>query len=438
MQTQLLIYTHKITPRNKFILNFIFTDVLGVAIEITANAELFLNDSRKKISYTNAPFGDELFFASKLFLFETGIVDQQLAISKYKDLPCFYTVGKKSALPFDPFAASFYLVSRYEEYLPQMKDRYMRYVPEQSLAYENGFLDIPIVDKWAYFVKDAVIAHYPDFSFPEKKFTFMPTIDIDNAYAYAHKGFMRTVGGISRSLMRLDFPMLVERLKVVSKMKQDPYDRFEMMENLHKQYDLQAKYFFLFAQYGINDKNINTENKTFQSLIKSTSDYFDVGIHPSFASNDDMSLLKNEINELSAVLNSEVTMSRQHFLMLNLPDTYHRLLDLGIREDYTMGYASHIGFRAGTCTPFYFYDIEMEVQTNLKVIPFQIMDASLKYYYNLDVEDVMSKISPVIDAVKEVNGTLVTLWHNESLSGMPPWTGWEPVYEEMIKYVVAR
>ena len=435
MTEQLLIYTHKVTPRNKFILNFIFMDVLGVHIELTSNAELFLLDERKKLSYTNQPLGDELFFASKQILFETGIVDQQISVTSYNNLPCFYSVGKKSALPFDPFAASFFLVSRYEEYLPHLKDNFSRYLPEQSIAFEHNFLEIPIVDNWAVFVKDAVQMHFNDFKFPDKKFAFIPTIDIDNAFTYSHKGFMRTIGGFARSLMQFDFQQIIERAKVLAKLKQDPYDKFDYLAGIHKKYSLSAKYFFLFAQYGINDKNINTENKIFQSQIKSTLDYFEVGIHPSFASNEEYSLLKNEINDLSAVLNSEITISRQHFLMLTLPTTYRRLIDLGIREDYTMGYASHIGFRAGTCTPFYFYDVDLEIQTNLKVYPFQIMDACLKYYCKMEAEDIFERIKPIINEVKKVNGTLVTLWHNESLSGINPWIGWEQLYEEMIKYV---
>jgi hypothetical protein len=43
-------------------------------------------------------------------------------------------------LPFDPLAATFYLVSRYEEYLPFIPDEHGRFPAKQSFAFSNGFL----------------------------------------------------------------------------------------------------------------------------------------------------------------------------------------------------------------------------------------------------------------------------------------------------------
>ena len=42
-----------------------------------------------------------------------------------------------------------------------------------------------------------------------------------------------------------------------------------------------------------------------------------------------------------------------------------------------MGYPDTIGFRASTCTPFLFYDLDFEVQTPLMIHPYQLMDFSL-------------------------------------------------------------
>ncbi|MEI7596588.1 MAG: polysaccharide deacetylase family protein [Bacteroidota bacterium] len=438
MESELLVYTNKITSRNKYIFNFIFKEILGVKILITSDKNAFQIKQGAKINYSLHPIEDELFFASRNILFETGMFDQQLTVFEHKEIPCFFTVGKKSVLPFDPFAASFYLVSRYEEYLPHIKDQYFRYTPEQSIAYENGFLDLPVVDHWALMIKDIISQRFPEFLFPVRKFKYIPTIDVDNAFAFKNKGLMRTLGGIAKSITIFDAKSIIKRLQVVFNLAKDPFDTFTKMEEIHKQYKLQAIYFYLFASYATNDKNIHIDNKTFQSLIKSTADYFDVGIHPSFASNSNRSILKKEIKNLSSVLNIEVNKSRQHFLMLTLPDTYRNLINIDIKDDYTMGYSSCLGFRAGTCTPFYFYDIDMEVQTNLKVHPFQIMDATLKYYNKTDEDDVLSSVSPIIDAVKAVNGTLVTLWHNESISGISPWVNWENIYDDIIKYIMAE
>jgi hypothetical protein len=136
------------------------------------------------------------------------------------------------------------------------------------------------------------------------------------------------------------------------------------------------------------------------------------------------------------VLHTEVTKSRQHFLKLTLPETYRNLIDLDITDDYTMGFASQVGFRASICSPFNFYDLDMELETKLKIHPFAVMEGTLKYYMNVQPEDAMQKIKPLIDQAKAVNGNFISLWHNDTLSDQKLWQGWRSVYEDMVKYAV--
>lgn len=167
-------------------------------------------------------------------------------------------------------------------------------------------------------------------------------------------------------------------------------------------------------------------------------DNAEVGIHPSYASNNDLKVLKREINSLSKVLNRQITKSRQHFLKLSLPQTYRNLIDLDITDDYTMGYASEIGFRASICSSFNFYDLEMETETNLRIHPFAFMEGTLRDYLSINADRAMDYIKPLIDEVKAVNGTFICLWHNESLSNQRRWVGWQQIYEDMIKYATEK
>ena len=99
-----------------------------------------------------------------------------------------------------------------------------------------------------------------------------------------------------------------------------------------------------------------------------------------------------------------------------------------------MGYASAIGFRASTCFPFKFYDLQEEKETNLLVYPFLVMDATLHNYLRLRPAQAMNHISKIIDEVKAVNGYFIPLWHNESLSEYGMWIGWRKVFEDMFAY----
>jgi hypothetical protein len=63
-----------------------------------------------------------------------------------------------------------------------------------------------------------------------------------------------------------------------------------------------------------------------------------------------------------------------------------------------------------------FYDLSKEEETELKIFPFQIMDATLNKYLKLSENEAISNIEKIVNKVKEVNGTFISLWHNESLS----------------------
>lgn len=433
---QLLIYTHTITHRNRYAFNLIFKDTLGIDFRLSSNKEEFLAYDGPKLSYTLNHLAGELHFTSRQLLFESGIAEQNITTFDHRGCPVFYATGKGSALPFDVFAASFYLVSRYEEYLPHIRDEHDRFDAKDSLAFQNGFLTRPVVNTWAIWVKELIRQRYPEFHFPESEYQFISTIDIDNAYAYREKGFTRSLGGFLKSIARFKFSEISERSKVLLGLEKDPYDTYEFQLEMIKRYRLKSVYFFLLGDYGVNDKNLPIESKKFQSLIKMLGDYAQVGIHPSYGSNSSKDQLKKEVNRLSRVLHREVTHSRQHFLKLTLPETYRNLIDLDITDDYTMGYASQVGFRASISTTFNFYDLDMELETKLKVHPFAVMEGTLKYYMKVQPEQAMGKIAPLIDEVKKVNGTFISLWHNDTLNNRGIWEGWKSLYEKMVQYAV--
>ena len=298
----------------------------------------------------------------------------------------------------------------------------------------NGFLQKPVVNIWAMWIKELIRKRYSSFVFPEKKFQYISTMDIDNAFAYLEKGFTRTIGGYLKSLSTLNFKEIKERTLVLLGPEKDPYDTYDFQLEIIKKYQFGAIYFFLLGDYGVNDKNLPIESQKFQSLIKRIGDYAKVGIHPSYGSNKSKEQLKKEVDRLSNVLHRDVTKSRQHFLKLILPETYRNLIDLDITDDYTMGFASQVGFRASICTPFNFYDLDMEIETKLKIHPFAVMEGTLKYNMNIAPQDAFNKIKPLIDEVRAVNGDFISLWHNDTLSNKKQWIGWQNVYLEMIEY----
>lgn len=435
MTPTLLVFTPRKSPRLKYIFDLLIHELLGIEYAFCDDSAHFKAFQGAKISYADHPIADEPFFFASRILFEKGIEDQQINVFEWKGLPVFFGTHPKYLMPFDIFAASFYLVSRYEEYLPHIKDEHMRFSPQQSLAFQKNFLDKPLVNIWAAELRELLKSKFPSLVFPEQHYRYISTFDIDSAYAYREKGVVRHAGAFGLALFRMHFKKIMERIRVLTGLEQDPYDTYAWQLAVSKKYHLRQIYFFLVGDYGEFDKNIPLEgSRSFQSLIKSIGDYADIGVHPSYNSNTNKEQVRKEIRRLSKVLKREVVKSRQHFLKVTFPDTYRTLQEYDIQEDYSMGYASEIGFRASICSPFYFYDLDMDMGTKLRLVPFMLMDGTMKDYMKLSPEESVQKAMRLIDEVKAVNGTFVTLWHNQSVNDKEEWTGWRKVYEDIVAY----
>ncbi|HKC68131.1 MAG TPA: polysaccharide deacetylase family protein [Bacteroidia bacterium] len=428
----LLVYTHKPSARFTYIADFILKNLCGFEISYTTNQEEFKVYTGAKLSYSETPIQAEINITPHTLLFEKGIKQQNISISSWNSIPIIFK-NTNAQIPFDIFAASFFLISRYEEYLPHITDNHNRFEADNSLAFQNNFLHLPVINMWAAELKKIVLTKYPDLKHAENTYSYISTIDIDNAWAFKNKGLMRTTGAFIKAIGKQNFKDIRERLLTLLGKQHDPYDTYEYILSVQKKYNLNMIYFFLLGNYGVNDKNISANNPKFQSLIKHLGDYAETGIHPSFGSNENVNQVRIEVSRLNAITHRNTTKSRQHFLKLHLPETYKNIISCGIQEDYTMGFASKAGFRASVCSPFKWFDLDADEETSLTVYPFCVMDGTLKTYMNLNQEQAINKCAELISQIKKVNGTCITLWHNETLSNWREWQDWRYVYEEVVK-----
>lgn len=435
--SHIFVYVHKITPRVKYILNLILKDCLGLTFELTTSIEDFKGFEGYKMSYSNQEIGSGFHIASSNLLFESGIKEQVIHMQNHDLYFKFFFKTYHGELPFDLFAASFYLITRYEEYLPFKPDEFNRFEAQSSLAYQYDFLNIPLVNLWISEFEKVLLKKFPSVLLSHKTYSYVSTIDIDNAYKYKQKGVMRTVGGYLKAIIRLDKKDIIDRTSVLLKKEMDPFDSYDYQLSIQKKYNLKVIYFYLLGDYGVNDKNHPSNNYNFQKLIKHLSDYSTPGIHPSFGSNFKNGQVKIEINRLTAITHREIFNSRQHFAMLKFPNTYYDLLELGVTNDYSMGYANFNGFRASYCMPFYWYDLDDELETGLKIHSYSITETSLRYKDKATPATIAALAKPIIDEVKKYNGEMITIFHNDTMGNAPEWLDWKNTYEEIVKIAKA-
>lgn len=433
----LLIYVPKITNRIGYTLKVLFRIVLRTDFEITTDRTLFESHQGPRLCYCRERVGDSVWVKSTELLLQTTVMEHDLHIYQEGDTAAFYPVyGHDLDFSFDLLAASFFMLSRYEEYLPHRSDMHGRFTAETSIASEHGFLQTAVVERWADMLAGKLKERFPDWSLPERQFDMVNTIDIDAAYCYKHKGMVRTMLGLSRDLIGHRNPEeVLLRRRVVMNKERDPFDTFDYLLDLKMHHrSIPMVFFVLIGDYSQYDKAINYHSEEFRGLLKHLGDYAKVGLHASYVSFDEPKKVEIEKQRLEQIMNRTIVRNRSHFLRMRLPMTYRVLMRAGIEHDYTMGYAEVSGFRAGISTPYPFFDLNTDSEMLLTIHPFAVMDATLRRYQHLGPEEAWPVLKQLMDEVARVRGTFSSIWHNENLSEMFGWEGWRSVYEQMLDY----
>lgn len=364
---------------------------------------------------------------------EVGINSHSVNVNYLNGLPYFFETDQPDQfdLSFDIFALIFYLISRYEEYGQHMVDNHGRYQSDQSSAVQNNFLHLPIVDLWIEQLRKLIIKKTGIALQSPSTFTICPTIDIDLPYAYRTKNSKNLLALIRDSFfMKWDKVQL--RIDYLFHQK-DPFDTYDYLTTSLEEFGSSVIFFCLCKYQRPYDENFLLQHPLFNKLVNKLSKSFTIGIHPSYSSNHQKEIISEEKSVLSRITGLPINQSRQHFLRLKFPDTYRSLIQCEIRHDHSMMYPDRIGFRASTCHPFSWYDIENECATHLRIYSPCIMDVTLKDYLSLSPTEAISLIIQMKNAVIHVNGHFEFIWHNSSFSALHGWEGWEDVYKELIK-----
>ncbi|MDX1954066.1 MAG: hypothetical protein SFU20_00955 [Chitinophagaceae bacterium] len=430
----MILFTERISSRLTYFAEFLSGECLEQGLVITSDKEQYLASTEPRINYSPHKLTDkEIHIIPEGLLFEKNIRSRAILCEDWQGMPGFFFTG--GDIPFDLFSAAFYLLSRYEEYLPYEKDEYGRYGHLNSIAFKNEFLHRPLINEWLMAFKEKVLQLFPGYTFRLKAFDLLPTYDIDIAYSYKGKGWARNGVALMRSLLKGDGKAFNERRAVLEGKAVDPYDCYDWLDELHLATEYPAIYFFHVGQRrGIYDKNIHPGQPVLQQLIKRTVPHFPVGIHPSWRSGDEENLLEKEIQILSGIAGNPVTISRFHYIRFHLPVSYRRLIALGIRHDHSMGYGSINGFRASVASPFYWYDLEREERTSLLIYPFCYMEANSYFEQNQNAEQAYAEMMGYAKKVREVKGMMITIWHNHFLGESAFKGEWRKIYAQFLHH----
>lgn len=433
----LLIYTPEVTPRISYAFDIIFKYILKIEYTFTNDKDEFYNYTGTKFSYGIHKEVEGLYFGAASLLYEDDISKQHLEAIDWNGMKGFYAAKDLGFLPFDPFATSFFMVTRYEEYTAINKDKYHRYLAEESLAYTYNFLDKPIVNLYAIELKKILLSFFPNSVFPSLRFRYNPSFDIDVAFLYKHKGIVRSVIAFTEDLLRFRYKECIERVLCNLNIKLDPNDSYKKQFEVNDKYKLNPLYFILLGDFGGNDKNVPHGNINYRNLIKKIDQRYESCFHPSFGSTRTEKQLLIEKLRMEDILDKKVYKARQFFNKISMPTYYSRLVEIGITDDYSMGYNNQLGFRAGICVSYPFFNLSKNEVCNLMIHPFCIVDKSFKLHLRIRSSEVIYHSRQIMESVRSVGGDFNVIFHNETLGTRKMWKNWTSIYDDITKMALS-
>tara|TARA_B100000767_G_scaffold41714_1_gene35368 strand:+ start:5676 stop:6974 length:1299 start_codon:yes stop_codon:yes gene_type:complete len=426
----LLVYTHKITPRLRYTFKHFFESVLGINVVFTTKLQVFIAQNGPKLSYTNTPLGNEFFVSSNPLLFEQGVRDLEIQIREWEGLPVFFECSQASFIPFDFFAATFYLMSRYEEYLLHVKDENGRFMSNQCLAVQNNFIEQPIIDLWANRLLQMLRYKFPELETEELNSNqFIPLIEVVSPYKYIHKSFLRNIAQFFITLSKLQLWNIIEQLMVLLGFWKDPWNNFNSFTKLFKESKLKPRFFFLFSNITYLDQGISIFNTTFHSLIKSVADYHKVSLLVSTEARQKAKKFKLELESFESVIHHNTKFIKFNIGVTSVFETYRNVLAMEEAEDFSLGYHDKIGYRASTAVPFRFFDLGNEIETALILYPLVASEEVLRTTGALFA---FEKLKQIKDQIPTPSGVHVFSVTNAILSSHNSNKSWREGYVNYI------
>jgi len=387
------------------------------------------------------------------YLTRTSLPERPLL--RFDDLPVIYS-GKGKLNSFaerskklietniDIIASSFFMLTRYEEVIVEERDKFDRFPAAVSLAYQEDFLDKPIVNEyiellWGW-IDSFNLGFVREKLWGDKRFAVCLTHDVDRIRLYNR--VRHVLGTILRTVVKQKQPRNLVRIgqdyiKTQLRLQKDPYDQFETMLEVERNSGARSSFFFMSGGNSKRYDNRYDVNKT-RNLIKTIMDAgCEVGLHGSFNSYIDGSMIQKEKARLEVVKGDDVLGGRQHYLRWRTPETWRLQEEAGLKYDTTLSFADHVGFRCGICHPYRPFDLLERRVLDIWEAPLVVMDGSLFGYQNLSVEEGWQTIKALIDTIEKHKGVFVTLWHNSGFYELEH-PGRLDVYKKMLKYVSSK
>ncbi len=306
----------------------------------------------------------------------------------------------------EPLACAFYLLnSLHETFLtPDKWDKYGRYPYQESIQYKNDLIEINFVQDIFDDMYEKITGQIPE----KNESKIMWSHDIDYLYS-AWK---------SSLLIAIEDRRFNKIPKILwDAITQPPrWNNLEKILSIEKEYDLNSVFFWLTEQgksqisdsIHIDHADYTFRMKAIRHLWKNIKNVGSQnGLHKSaFSTTFQKELLK---------LPENVSVNRNHFLKMQLPDHYNYIEQSGLKYDATLGFPEHYGFRNSFGRPFQPYNLPNDRTYRFTELPLHLMDATHLTYLGQDIEEMVNEMIRFVNM--HSNSSLIgILLHNSTFN----------------------
>ncbi len=428
----------------QYILDVLFTEFLGLDFEIETDDSI----SDWVIEFDNSKliFKDDFFNQHKEDLSYLELENLPKKVSYISndfivenDIPVLYGNDELSVKDseiycgIDIFASSFFMLTRWEEYVNKNRDNHNRFPAIESVALKNNFLDRPIVNEYVEMLWNMLTHLGYSEKRKEREFSLMTTHDVDepiryrNPYIYLRRFIAELVKNKS---FRGAFNVVLTALG----MRKDSFDTFDWLMDVSEKSGIKSYFFFMGKGQTRHDNRYKSSDKFIEKLIsKIKKRGHHIGMHPTYnAYNNDVQF-KAEKKELEKNLGVQMKFGREHFLRFELPTTWQIWEDNGMEWDSTLSYADKEGFRCGVCYDFPVFNILTRNSLNLREVPLVVMEGSfVTYQKTITAVEMENQINKLLEKVKRYRGVFVFLWHNSSFN-TDEWKDVQHIYKRILQ-----
>lgn len=331
----------------------------------------------------------------------------------------------------DLIASAFFLLSRYEECVRRdVRDQHGRFIGKKSLPYRAGFLNRPIVEEYGALLRGFLRRTGIEIMEPAPGFLHVwLTHDVDQIWTWDN--YFRALRTTVKRVLTNQPDKLRPLRACHNYQRWDPVYTFPWL--IEQDGRVRAAcgeerctpvYFFMgYAGITGMDRGYMANRIRTADLIEYLqSNSCEVGYHVSYTASLDKSQVSPEIARIQELAKQTVVLSRNHYLASREPEDFYTLLEAGITDDFTMGYADVAGFRLGTCRPVQWIDPVKREITPLILHPLTVMECTLDnaaYMGIRDEETAFSVVRTLLEGIHTHGGEAVLLWHSPSVFPSP-------------------